>query len=300
MKKIILTIFGVLSLLLLWYFFVKSHDYQVNFTIKALPGTINQSVKTWNKQLHSEFPIQQSSLNEFQQKLRFSDSTHIYNWNIKALNDSVSRVSIYATDPTHSFANKLKIPFVDTDFEKRTRKSILDFSEKLKEHLDTFKVTIVGEEDLKSTFCAYIEVKSTQYEKANGMMRNYPLLDGILSKNKVKLNGMPFVEVIDWNMNNDSITYNFCYPIIRSENLPVHPEMKYKRFFGKKTLKAIYNGNYITSDRAWYALINYAKKENIPVKETPIEYFFNNPNIGGNELKWKAAVHLPVEESYEN
>jgi effector-binding domain-containing protein len=300
MKKTILTVFGILLIIAVWYFFIKSHDYQVNFTIKALPGTINQSVKTWNRQLNSEFPIVQSSLTEFQQKLKFSDSVHTYNWNISMLNDSVSKVKIYARDDIHSYTNKLLIPFVDTDFEKRTRKSILDFSGKLKEHLNKFKVTIVGEEDLKSTFCAYIQVKGTQYEKANGMMLNYPLLDGILSENKVQLNGMPFVEVVDWNMSNDSITYNFCYPVVRSENLPVYPELKYKRFFGKKALKAIYNGNYITSDRAWYALLKYARSENIAIKETPIEYFFNNPNMGGNELEWKAEVYLPIEETYED
>ncbi|PIB30766.1 transcriptional regulator [Maribacter sp. 4U21] len=300
MKKTILTVFGILLIIAVWYFFIKSHDYQVNFTIKALPGTINQSVKTWNRQLKSEFPIVQSSLTELQQKLKFSDSVHTYNWSISMLNDSVSKVKIYARDDIHSYTNKLLIPFVDTDFEKRTRKSILDFSGKLKEHLNKFKVTIVGEEDLKSTFCAYIQVKGTQYEKANGMMLNYPLLDGILSENKVQLNGMPFVEVVDWNMSNDSITYNFCYPIVRSENLPVYPELKYKRFFGKKALKAIYNGNYITSDRAWYALLKYARNENIAIKETPIEYFFNNPNMGGNELEWKAEVYLPIEETYED
>jgi len=300
MKKILFAFLGLLGLVVVWYFFIKSHDYQVNFTINALPGTINQSVKTWHRQLKADSPIVQSSLTEFQSKLKFADSVHTYTWKITPVNDSISKVSVYAKDDAHTLANKLRIPFTDTDFEKRTRHTILDFSAKLKEHLNNFKVTLVGEEDLKSTFCAYVQVKGTQFEKANGMMLNYPLLDGILAKNKVQLNGMPFVEVVDWNMKNDSITYNFCYPIIRSENLPVYPELKYKRFFAKKAIKAIYNGNYITSDRAWYALLNYAKKNDIAVKKTPIEYFFSNPNMSGNEINWKAEVFLPIEETHED
>ena len=60
-------------------------------------------------------------------------------------------------------------------------------------------------------------------------------------------------------------------------------------------LIAIYNGNYITSDRAWYALLNYADKNNISVDALPIEIFYNNPEMGGNALLWKTEVYLPLK-----
>ena len=94
---------------------------------------------------------------------------------------------------------------------------------------------------------------------------------------------------------NDSLHYNFGMPIIRSERLPMGTEIQYKRIFPKRALKAIYNGNYITSDRAWYALLDYAKNNSLEVDSTLIEVFHNNPNTGGDEENWKAEIYLPLK-----
>jgi effector-binding domain-containing protein len=104
------------------------------------------------------------------------------------------------------------------------------------------------------------------------------------------------IVVNSWNREADSLDFNFCFPIVRSERLPEYPGISYKRIFSKKALKAVYNGNYITSDRAWYALLDYAHRNNIPVEETPVEVFYNNPNMGGNALTWKAEIFLPIKE----
>ena len=64
----------------------------------------------------------------------------------------------------------------------------------------------------------------------------------------------------------------------------------------KKALMAIYNGNYITSDRAWYALLDYAEKNEIPITGLPLEIFYNNPNMGADEKNWKAEVFMPFAE----
>ena len=52
----------------------------------------------------------------------------------------------------------------------------------------------------------------------------------------------------------------------------------------------------MTSDRAWYAIKNYAKNNAIEVLDTPIEVFLNNPNMGGNELDWTTHVYLPIKQ----
>ena len=127
-------------------------------------------------------------------------------------------------------------------------------------------------------------------------MQNYGLLATVMGSNDVKLNGPPFVEITNWDMQTDSIAYNFCFPIIRSEKLPNHPIIKYKRVFANKALKATYNGNYITSDRAWYTLLKKAKDENKDIELTPIEYFHNNPNFGGDALRWKAEIYMPLSK----
>ena len=296
MKKFFYVLVFVLFGALLWYLFIKPHDYQVSMKAKTFPGTINQSIKYCSNNLDNSELVEQDGLLSLQQKLQFGDSTHIYSWKIIPETDSSSTIKVYARDADKSLKNKLNIPFSDTDFEKRTRKSLGDFLKNLKAHIADFEVQIIGQEDLKSTLCACTTQNTSQVAKAAGMMKDYPLLDGILAMNNVMLKGRPILEITEWDRTNDRITFNFCYPIEKSDQLPQHKEITYREVSGGNALKAIYNGNYITSDRAWYALMNYAQKNGIEVSGLPIEVFHSNPNMGGNELEWKAEIYIPIKD----
>ena len=127
-------------------------------------------------------------------------------------------------------------------------------------------------------------------------MKNYNYLTGELYDRGVQLDGPPMVVVNSWDMEKDSIDYHFAQPIIRSEKLPIGTDIEYRRIFNKPALKAMYYGNYITSDRAWYALLDYAKTNGYDVENTAVEVFYNNPNTGGDELNWKAEVYLPLKQ----
>lgn len=294
MRKIKFLIVFVLLGGLLWYLFIKPYDYLVTFESKTFPGVINQTIKTWNLSLDNSEIIEQKDINSLKQKITFNDSTYLYKWKIITINDSTSKVKVYIKDVHHSLKNRITFPFSDTDFEQRIKNTLVDFNNKLNEHIKSFKVTVEGVSKIKSTYCAYIPIKSTQLGKAKGMMQNFNLLSSFVLKNNIPLNGKPMVEITYWNMDNDSIHFNFCYPIIKNDSLPFDKIIKYKNIKNTKALKAIYNGNYISSDRAWYALIDYARKKNIKVEKKPIEIFYNNPNMGGNSLKWKAEVFLPI------
>lgn len=297
MKKIILFIGIILIGSVVWYLFIKQNDYQVNFKVKTFPGPINQIIKSWNNTLDGSKIIEQESgdLLRLKQQIQFGDSIHIYSWHIVPETDSTSKVKVFIKDPQHSFKNKLTVPFSDTDFEKRSRKTLLDFNKKLNEQISNFKVKIIGKQHIDSTFCACTAQTTTQFGKARGMMKDFPLLDGFLATNGLKLNGRPFLEVTKWDMVKDSLTFNFCYPIMKSDTLPQHRDLSYKQLPSISAIKAEYYGNYITSDRAWYALLDYAKKNNLEINALPIEVFHNNPNMGGEELKWKTEVYLPLK-----
>ncbi len=281
----------------IWYFFLKSHDYQVTFEVKTFPGEVNQFIKAWGKTQEGSIILDEKPISELTQQFQFGDSTHIYQWKITAIHESLSQVQVYAKDKDHSFQNRLSIPFYDTDFEKRTRTTLLDFDDKLNEHRKKFKVEVLGEYETPGTFCACTDVKSTQMGKADDMMRGFPVLASFLTKNDIPLNGTPFLEVIDWKKGKDSLEYKFCFPIVYTDSLPEHPELSYRNYYGKKALKAVYTGNYITSDRAWYVLIDYAKNNNIEIAELPVEVFFDNPNMGANPLTWKAEIFMPLKAS---
>lgn len=293
-KKISWAILVGLILALVFYLFLYSADYKVTFEAKGLPGTINQSLKAWNNEVDGEI-ISQDGFDYLEQTIKFNDSTHLYKWQFNAIDDSTSTVTVNIKDLDNSVMNRLKKPFQDIPIALQSSKTVTDFYEFLKDHLESIRITFDGESELKSTYCAYVPLEGKQSDKAKGMMQNYNLLASVMGNNNVQLNGPPFVEITHWDVEKDSIAYNFCFPIIRSDKLPDHPIIKYKRIFAKKALKATYNGNYITSDRAWYTLIKKAKDLNKEVELTPIEYFYNNPNFGGDELKWKAEIFLPIK-----
>ena len=296
MRKFIVVIGILLIGGLIWYLFIKSHDYKVTFKVNTNVGAVNQTIKIWNTTLDSAEIEYVNGLDQIGQKLVFGDSVHLYQWQLSAINDTVTKVQVYTSDSENSFQNKLKIPFSDTDFEKRSRRTLLNFNSKLAEHIKKIKVRLDGKDVFGPNYCAYVKVSTTQFGKAQGMMNNFPLLSTFLVNNNVKLNGLPFIEVTSWDMETDSLEYNFCYPIIPSDSLPEHPLLKYKEVPALPALKAVYNGNYITSDRAWYALLDYAEKTAEEVTGLPIEVFHNNPNMGGNEILWKAEVYMPLKK----
>ena len=296
MKKISAIIGFVLAGFLLWYFIIKPYDYLVTFKVKTSAGTINQTIKLWNTSIANLNPVKQENIANLSQQIEVNDSIHNYKWSISSVNDSISKVNVYVTDKEHSFANRISIPFGTTDFEKRIEYSVTDFIAKLKEHLKKIKVTVAGIDTTRSTYAAYISMKGLQIEKARGMMQNYSLLTSILSAENITMNGTPFVEITNWNTQNDSIAYNFCFPVIKSDSLPVDSRIQYKQYNGAKALKATYNGNYITSDRAWYALVDYAENNDIKIDKNPLEVFYSNPNFGGDELQWKAEIFMPIKD----
>jgi effector-binding domain-containing protein len=78
--------------------------------------------------------------------------------------------------------------------------------------------------------------------------------------------------------------------------MPQHQIIKFKEIKSQKSIKAIYHGNYISSDRAWYKLLQYAEKKNMNLFSQPIEVYHNNPNFGSNDRDWKTEIYMPIKE----
>jgi effector-binding domain-containing protein len=297
MKKIIVILTTILALGLLWYFWLKPQDYMVRAKVNSITGTVNQTLKSWSNTLQdSNTMAQQGGLAHLRQRISFGDSIHQYDWYISPLTDSTSKITVDIKDREHSFMNRLKIPFMETDLEKRAKRTVMDFLTTLKEHEESIKITLMGQEELPAVPCACVNVKGPQSQKAKGMMENYNFLSDVLAKNNIPLNGLPLIEVNHWDMEKDQLDFNFCYPIVETAVVPNIKNMIFKNLKATRGLKAVYNGNYITSDRAWYALLDHAKALGITVENKPLEFFFNNPNMGGDALRWKTEVFLPIVE----
>lgn len=294
MKKILLSILVIIIAVSIWFLFFKPGDYTATFSAKTTPGTISQTIKLWNTLYKGKGTIVQKDETHLTQRFSFNDSIHIYEWSLNPINDSLTDVTVHINDSINSISNRFSNLFNETPFEERSKATVLSFYEVIESHLEKTKITIEGIDVLPEATYAYTTYDGKQSTKVNGMMRDLGLLESTMISNNVKLKGTPFLEITHWDRTKDSISYRFAFPIEPQDSLPEIKGISYDTRKEQKAVKAIYNGNYITSDRAWYALLSYAKSNAIKVTPLATEVFYNNPSMGGDELTWKAEVFLPI------
>lgn len=281
-----------------WYFLLKQSDYIISFKAKTTTGTISQGVQEWasnqNKVGKEVATVLEKKGYEYL-KLELSKGTHkeVYDWEITSLNDSVSEVNVGIKELGHSLFNRLTAPFIDTPFKKEQIAKVTDFKNGLEQHLKAFKVKIEGEGTSKAEFVAYIKLTSIMSEKAQTMIGNDAIITGYLQRNNIKIIGHPYVEVVNWDREKEILEFNYCFPV--SKNIIQVPDskVKFKMIPALKGLKATYNGNFRTSDRAWFAILDYAKRKNIQLENKVLENFLANPFNGGNELEWQTKIIIP-------
>jgi hypothetical protein len=294
-KKIAAVIVCVVCLVLAWYIFIRPFEFSVNFTAKTLPGDIIQSLRIWNKTLSNTKIVKVDSTSHLIQEVRWKSRSYRYTWKFEVVDDSTTKVSALISQPGRSMINKLLIPFTTQPIEEDAEEIVRTFYRVVQEHLKITDVRIVGVKDTPESFCVCRSLKTLQTEKAYGMMKDYDILTSFVSTFNLKADGPPAIKVKRWSHSSNTLEFDFCFPVIKPQVIPASSSVFFMEFKSEKALKAIFNGNYITSDRAWYELIHAANKEGYKIVGLPIEYFHHNPNLGLNEIEWKAEVFLPIE-----
>ncbi len=299
-KKIVIFCSVVLFLFLGWYFGIKSSDYTITFTAKAASGTVFQGIQEWSniqKQKRKEHftVVEKNNFDYLKQQMTAGDSTYTYVWEITPLNDSVSKVTVGINEIGKSWYNKITAPFWPTKFKTEQIRKVKDLREGLNEHLKNLKVRIDGEGTSKPVYVAYIQLKSVLQEKAQTMIGNDAAITGFLYTHKIKIVGRPYVEIVDWDLDKETLVFNYCFPIDPSIKAIADANVKFKTIPALKGLKATYYGNFRTSDRAWFALMDYAKKHDLKIKNIALEHFLANPFNGGEELDWETQIIMPYD-----
>ncbi|WP_395065035.1 hypothetical protein [Flavobacterium sp.] len=215
---------------------------------------------------------------------------------MNAINDSITEVSVGINEKNASIYNRLTAPFFNTKFKEEQVNKIKSFKEALNQHLKSLKVKIDGIGSSQETFVAYISLKSAQQEKAQTMIMNDGKITGFLHNKNIKIVGKPYLEVTKWDDIAEKVEFNYCFPIDKSTIVIQDSLVKFKTLPALKGLKATYHGNYRTSDRAWFSLLDYAQKHNFKLNKKPLEHFFSNPFNGGDELKWETIIIIPFDK----
>lgn len=294
MRKIAWGLLSVSAIAFAYYLFIRPFEYEVNFKANTLPGDLIETIRIWNRSLSGAEIIEVDSFERLDQRIVMEGRSYIYSWHFFPRNDSGTDVSIRISEPERAMTNKVLIPITKQPIESDAYDIAMGFHEVLKQHLQITNVRIVGEVELKPKFCVCRTLERRQIEKANGMMSDFPVLTSFVNTFQLKPDGFPIIKVLKWNHSRGLLTFNFCFPIVRTDSLPENMPVEYKEFNEGHALKAEYHGNYITSDRAWYELIHYAQENGYKISGLPIESFHHNPNLGMGEKEWQADIYLPV------
>lgn len=303
MKKIKFLIAFILLGSLAWYLFIKPNDYIIRFKSKTSPGTLFSTVEEWNllNQKQDSFRSKithKQPYNLIEQSLQTNNGIDLkIQWNFKSINDSTTKAVVGVSEKENYIYNRLTAPFLSTTFKETSLKTIRNFKEVIEYQLkEKFKVKIIGVDSIPEITYAYVELKNIgMRDKAKQMKNINSILLTFLNEQKLKAGKFPFLIVDNWNLEKNTIDFRYCFPVKQLDSMPFNKDVKFDTQLPQKALKAIYNGNYITSDRGWFALHEYARRHNINVEKGPIEVFYDNPFYGGDELKWKTEVFMPIE-----
>ena len=302
MTRIKLIKFAVLFIVVpvcIWYFIVKDYNYKVTFTTDQSASIVYEYLTKWNDDKSSNIKVistlDQTPFYQIQQKLIVDDSFFKICWNIERKNDSTTLVTAKIKDEKHSFKQNLQVPFYKNDFVKRSISTVKKFAENLDQNGKNYNVSKVTKDIIASRNCAYISLESRLEDKASTMVKNISVIMNYIKGNKIVLTGNPFLEITAWDIENNEIKFDFCFPIEEQNTYPETHVVQFKKTKGKDALKVIFNGNYKISDRAWYTIIDYAKYNDIEIENLPVEVYLNDPHSGGDELKWEAEIYMPLK-----
>jgi len=290
----------LLGLFCIWYFGFKEYDYRITFKTYEPTGSIYYNILEWNNFENPKEKVvttlSKSPFSSIIQELKINDSIIKIEWQFDRVNDSTTKVIANLKDENNSLKQKLLIPFTKSDFEKRSLLTVKSVKYALSELEKKFKLGKVDEDTLKSRFCVYIPVECKMFDKANKMIYNTSYIMDFIRQNNLNLIGDPFLQVKKWDIENETIAFDFCFPIDFKEELPTSNELLYKKINNQKSLKTTFNGNYRISDRAWFKILDYAGSNNIKIDSLPTEVYKNDPHSGGDELKWVAEIYMPIKE----
>jgi effector-binding domain-containing protein len=299
-KKIIIGISILFSGFMIWYLFIKKSDYIITFEAKTATGVVYQGINEWvkaevKKTGTTYTKIESNKFDWLKYEISKGNKTIVYDWGFLPKNDSITNVKVGISEKGKSFYNRISVPFLKTDFKTEQLQTIKAIKDDLFEHLSKLKVATISEGTTEAVFVAYINMKSVLQEKAQNMIMNDPKVTGYLFKNNIKIIGKPYVEVNFWDLDSEMLDFNYCFPI--DKNTPYIPDafVKFKTIPSKKGLKVSYFGNFRTSDRGWFAILDYAKKNNKNLDLKPLENYMANPFNGGDELSWETKIIIPYK-----
>lgn len=284
-----------------WYFAIKKEHYQISFQTIQPTGIVYHHILEWRPESSPDITnikvLSKVPYSMVEQRVEVGDSIFNYIWEFSKKDDTLTRVNVRIKDEKNGMVQKFQVPFMKNDFVKRSISNVKLVADVLALNRKKFKVHSIKDTVFPGSYCVYLPLKSSVANKSATMLYSIVDIMGYVKDNNISLTGDPYLEVTEWNQENDQISYNFCFPIPKLDSLPPTDKLYFKETPSFKALKAEFNGNYSISDKAWYYLLEHAERKGLKVKNNPTELFLNDPHTSSaSSMDWKANIYLPLEE----
>jgi len=292
-------VLAVLVVIALWYLFLRAYHLSVSFNTPVHPEIVYEHLNEWPLAASDSLKISKVMATRPQtvtQKVIRDSTEYQYTWSIERENPSSTSVVVQIKDLDNPILQKMKVLTGTGNLKDIALAHTKSIFEGLKKKSKDFRVHSIKDSVRKSVYCAYIPLKGHITNKATVMRAHIIEVMGYIKDHNIPLAGDPFLEVTQWDRKTDSIAFDFCFPITRSDSLPTPPPpVKLKQTKKFSGLKAEFNGNYRNSHKSWYYLLENAEQRKLEVDPRPVEVFLNDPHGAGDPLNWKAIIYLPLK-----
>lgn len=292
-------VLAVLVVIAIWYFFIRPYHLSVSFNTPEHPEIVYEHLNEW--QLVSTDSLDISTVESYRpqmlkQKVIRDSTEYQYEWSIERENPSYTRVVVQIKDLENPILQKMKVLTGTGRLKDIALAHTKLIFEGLKNKSKSFRVHSFKDSIRESVYCAYIPLNGHITNKAIVMREHIIDVMGYIKDHNIPLAGNPFLEVTQWDRKTDSIAFDFCFPITKSDSLPTPPPaVKFKQTKKFSGLKAEFNGNYRNSYKSWYYLLENAEQRGLEIDPRPVEVFLNDPHGAGDPLNWKAIIYLPLK-----
>lgn len=295
-KTNLIRIFLLLLILLgTWYFGLKTYDYSISFKTSHLPGEVYQKVLVYDyKHMQDIKETQRIPFDRIDQTANLNETGLDLSWQFEEENDSITRVRVLVNEENR-FISRMQMLTGSNNIQKLLTNEVKRLKWALEMDTEQYRVEIPGLANSPAATCACISLENEVDKKAGDMMQTIGKLATFLKQNRLEMAGKPRIQVNKWNLRDQRISYEFCFPYVPAAVTIPAADIYTKDFPSRKSIHAIYNGNYMYSHLAWINILDYAQKNKYELTITPLEIFQENPELGGDSRFWRADIYIPLK-----
>jgi len=295
-NKILYSTLGIITILGIWYFVFRAHDYVISVEVPTYPSSLYYKILESEQlcfdcknttQLSATIPFR-----KIIHQIEIDNLPYRLEWTLAGENKK-TKLSIGVIGLKNSLSNRWKVLIRDTSFEEKFVKKITSFLEDLKNYQNTFRIASDQKNaNFPVTHFISDNMSCAVPKKAGLMMKSVLDVTKFLNEKNIILQGNPFSIIDDFDIEKNQINFRFCFPVPKDTKLPFGEKFSKDSLQITQSFDAQYFGNYATSNEAWLALI---EEHTTPAKVDQyqfVESYLNNPHEGGDDTKWKALVYM--------